>query len=200
MLTRKQLEDLGLEKDAVDKVLDAHSADIGTLKTQLETAQQEAATHKAQLAHRAAQLETLKASTGDAEALQVQIAQLQADNKAKDEAHQAEMQALKVSAAVDAALTAAKAKNLKAVKALLDLEKAELGDDGTVKGLKDQLDKLTKAEDSKFLFDAGTKKPTVKGAAPAQSGVEDAGDGVDISKMSYEQLATFMAENPDVKI
>ena len=32
MLTRKQLEERGLEKDAVDKVLNAHSVDIGILK------------------------------------------------------------------------------------------------------------------------------------------------------------------------
>ena len=32
-MERKFLEDLGLEKEVIDKVLDAHSADIGKHKT-----------------------------------------------------------------------------------------------------------------------------------------------------------------------
>ena len=110
----------------------------------------------------------------------------------------AEIKQLKINSAVDAALTAAKAKNNKAVRALLDLDKAELADDGTVKGLGDQIKKLVGAEDSKFLFD--TQKKQFKGAVPGESGVEDPDGKVDTSKMTYEQLAAYMAENPDAKI
>ena len=73
---------------------------------------------------RDSQLETLKNSTGDVEALKKQITDLQADNKKKDEEHAAEVRQLKIDAAVDAALASAKAKNTTAVKALLkDLDK-----------------------------------------------------------------------------
>lgn len=146
------------------------------------------------------QLETLKNSTGDVEAMKQQIATLQADNKAKDEAHAAEIKQLKIDAAVDAALTGARAKNTTAVKALLkDLDKAELGEDGTIKGLAEQIEALQKSDE--YLFEAKeTKKTQVKGAKPGESGNEDGDHGVDTSKMTYSELAAYMAEHPDAKI
>lgn len=145
------------------------------------------------------QLETLKNSTGDVEAMKQQIATLQADNKAKDEAHAAEIKQLKIDAAVDAALTGAKAKNITAVKALLkDLDKAELADDGTIKGLSEQIAALQKSDD--YLFEAKESKPKMKGAEPGEAGNEGGDKGVDTSKMTYTELAAYMAEHPDVKI
>lgn len=146
------------------------------------------------------QLETLKNSTGDVEAMKQQIATLQADNKAKDEAHAAEIKKMKVDAAVEAALTGARAKNTTAVKALLkDLDKAEIGEDGTIKGLAEQIEALQKSDE--YLFEAKeTKKTQVKGAKPGESGNEDGDHGVDTSKMTYSELAAYMAEHPDAKI
>ena len=145
------------------------------------------------------QLETLKKSTGDNEALKKQIEDLQADNKAKDEAHAAEIRQLKVDAAVDTALTGAKAKNLVAVKALLkDMDKAELAEDGTIKGLADQIAALQKSDS--YLFDAKDSKKQMKGAKPGEAGNEDGDKGVDTSKMTYSELAAYLAENPDAKI
>lgn len=146
------------------------------------------------------QLETLKNSTGDVEAMKQQIATLQADNKAKDEAHAAEIKQLKIDAAVDAALTGARAKNTTAVKALLkDLDKAEIGEDGTIKGLAEQIEALQKSDE--YLFEAKeTKKTQVKGAKPGESGNEDGDHGVDTSKMTYSELAAYMVEHPDAKI
>ena len=149
---------------------------------------------------RDSQLETLKNSTGDVEAMKKQIETLQADNKAKDEAHAAEIKQLKVDAAIDSALTGANAKNNIAVRALLkDLDKAELADDGTIKGLAEQIEALQKSDS--YLFEAKeTKKTKVKGAEPGESGNDDGDKGVDTSKMSYSELAAYLAENPDAKI
>ena len=147
---------------------------------------------------RDSQLETLKNSTGDVDAMKKQIETLQADNKAKDEAHAAEIHNLKVNAAIDAALTGANAKNLVAVKALLkDMDKAELDADGSIKGLADQIAALQKSD--AYLFEAKESKK-MKGAKPGEAGNEDGDKGVDTSKMTYSELAAFMAENPDAKI
>lgn len=206
-MKRKFLEDMGLEKEQVDKILDENSQDIGKAKGDLEkvqsdltAAQQEITTLKGQVADRDSQLETLKNSTGDVEAMKQQIATLQSENKAKDDAHAAEIKQLKIDNAVTSALTGAKAKNVTAVKALLkDLDKAELADDGTIKGLAEQIEALQKSD--AYLFDAtNTKKTKVKGAEPGESG-NDEGDGkVDTSKMTYSELAAYLAENPDAKI
>jgi hypothetical protein len=98
------------------------------------------------------QIETLKKSVGDNEDLKKQIETLQADNKAQADAHAKEMQQLKVDAAVEKALTDSGALNIKATKALLELTDAKLSDDGTVKGLAEQIEKLKGDEGSKFMF------------------------------------------------
>lgn len=204
-MKRKFLEDMGLEKEQVDKILDENSQDIGKAKgdfdkvqADLVEANKEIETLKGQVADRDGQLETLKNSTGDVAELKNQIETLQKDNKAKDEAHAAEIKQLKIDSAIESALTGAKAKNNTAVKALLkDLDKAELDADGTIKGLAEQIEALQKSD--AYLFDSTTSKKTkVKGAEPGESGDDD--KGVDTSKMSYSELAAYLAENPDAKI
>lgn len=206
-MKRKFLEDMGLEKEQVDKILDENSQDIGKAKgdsekiqKDLDAANAEVESLKGQISDRDKPLETLKNSTGDVEGMKQEIAKLQADNKAKDDAHAAEIKQLKIDAAIDSALTGAKAKNNTAVKALLkDLDKAELAEDGTIKGLAEQIEALQKSD--AYLFDITTKKQTqVKGAKPGESGNEDGDHGVDTSKMTYSELAAYMAEHPDAKI
>lgn len=206
-MKRKFLEDMGLEKEQVDKILDENSQDIGKAKgdsekiqKDLDAANAEVESLKGQISDRDKQLETLKNSTGDVEAMKKQIATLQADNKAKDDAHAAEIKKMKVDAAVDAALTSSGAINTKAVVPFLkDLDKAELAEDGTVKGLAEQIEALIKADDTKFLFTA-KKKTQVKGAKPGESGNDDGDHEVDTSKMTYSELAAYMAEHPDAEI
>ena len=146
------------------------------------------------------QLETLKNSTGDVETLKKQIEDLQADNKAKDEAHAAEIKQLKIDSAIDVALGDAKAKNKVAVKALLkEIDKAEMDADGNIKGLAEQIAALQKSDS--YLFDANEPtKPNVKGAKPGESGNEGGDKGVDTSKMTYSELTAYLAENPDATI
>ena len=155
------------------------------------------------LKERDEQLETLKNSTGDVAGLKKEIEKLQTENGKKDEKHAAEIKALKIQTALDAALTAAKAKNVKAVTALLDLDDADLAKDGTIKGLDSQIKKLVESEDTSFLFDpAETEptKPTVKGAKPAEVGTKTPDGKIDFSKMSYEELAAYMEANPNAVI
>ena len=144
------------------------------------------------------QLETLKNSTGDVEAMKKQIEDLQKANKDAADAHAAEIKQMKIDSAVESAITGAKGKNAKAIKALLNLENAELADDGTIKGLAEQLEAIQKSDS--YLFDAKETKKQFKGAAPGESGNEDGDKGVDTSKMSYSELAAYLAENPDAKI
>ena len=61
---------------------------------------------------------------------------------------------MKLDNAVDIALNGFKAKNAKAVRALLDLKEAKVGDDGKVAGLDEQLQKLQ--ESDPYLFNTGT--------------------------------------------
>lgn len=142
------------------------------------------------------QLGALQKESGDVQSLKDKIQELENTAKEAEKTHAAEIQTLKINNAVDAALIGAKALNTKAVKALLNLEGAELDADGSVKGLADQIKALQTAEDSKMLFGSST----MKGAKAGESGNEDGDKGVDTSKMTYSELAAYMAEHPDAKI
>lgn len=118
------------------------------------------------------QLADLKSAEGDAEALKKQIATLQADNKKAAEQYAADLKNVRINAAVDAALTTARAKNVKAVRALLDLTDANIDDKGVVAGLNEKIKALATGADTSFLFD---ESPGIKGAQPAQSGGHNQG-------------------------
>ena len=201
-MKKDEFEKLGLDEATAKKCEAASTEELkGYLpKVRFDEVNNDKKKLELDIRERDGQLETLKNSTGDIEGLKKQIETLQADNKTKDEKHAAEIKQLKVEAAVESALTGAKAKNAKAVRALLDLdfEKIKVKEDGTLEGLTldDQIKKLQGAEDSKFLFDAQDKKTKMKGANPGDPGKEDPDNKVDISKMSYEELSAYAEENP----
>ena len=180
-MNKEKLIEMGLTEElatSVMKELDGNyvpKARFNEVNTELKQA-------KDQVKERDSQLEILKKNVGDSEELKKQIEALQNDNKTKDEAHAAEIKQIKIDAAVDKALADAKAKNPKAVKALLDLAKAEISDDGTIKGLDAQIKTLSEAEDSKFLFDTdNTQNKNSKGFVPGQKK-----DGVPGASSEYE--------------
>jgi len=117
---------------------------------------------EADIDERDKQLEQLKNAAGNSEELKAQIEQLQAENQKAAEEWQAKMAQMQLDYAIDKALTAAKAKNAKAVKALLDMEKVKL-DGEQLLGLNDQLKAIKESDpylfgDSKKIGD-GTNPP-----------------------------------------
>ena len=208
-MTRKQLEDLGLTKEQADSVMKINGDDIenakGTAATEIKNLQTEVDGLKTQVGDRDKQLETLKASAGDNADLKKQIEDLQTENATTKANHESELNQLKIDFAVEKALTGAKAKNIKAVKALLELNDAKLDKDGNVKGLAEQIEKLTSGDDTKFLFEAQKQtkqQQNFKGFQPGASGGQKPGEGekVDFSKMSYDELTAYMEANPDAQI
>ncbi len=205
-MKRTELEALGLSKEQIDNVMTMNGTDIENAKkvatAETESLQNQIDSLQMTLKERNKQLEDLQKSTGNVDDLKQQIATLQADNKAKDEEHAKELMQLKVDTAVEKALTGANAKNIKAVRALLDLTDAKLDKDGNVKGLSEQIEKLTTGEDTKFLFDAPLQKQqqTFKGFQPGASAQQKPGTEVDTSKMNYDELCAYLAENPDAKL
>lgn len=169
-MTKEQAKALGLDDAAAEKVA-AESA--RELKEYVKKSDYDAANAaKAQLekdvATRDTQIEQLKKS--DPEKLQQTIDKLQEDNTNNKAAYEKQLKAQKVDSAVQLALASSGALNAKAVRALLDVdaEKAEFAEDGTLKGLSDQIKKLQGAEDSKMLFKAADSKPVFKGFKPAE--------------------------------
>lgn len=199
-MTKEKLLEWGLTEEQANKVMESLNGSFVT-KSRFNEVNTELQNARKTIGERDRQLEELKESTGDTQALQNQITKLQADNANQKETHEAEIKALKVANAVDMALTNAKAKNNTAVKALLTafLEKAELADDGTVKGLDDEIGKLVKGSDTAFLFDtaAGTK---FKGARAAERG-DSSGQGEmtleKFRKLNPVERHTYAIEHPE---
>ena len=197
-MKRAELEALGLTKEQIDEVMDKNGKDVETAKGSLAAVTAERDNLKTTVAERDKQLEGLKVSAGDAEKLKKQIGDLQAENKEKDKAHAEELRRLKIENAVAAAITAAKGKNAKAIRALLELEKAELAEDGTVKGLAEQMEKLRKAEDSKFLFDS--ERRILKGTKPAEASdpIEPGLTKEQFQRMGYKERLELFNNDPEL--
>ena len=152
-MTKQELVALGLSEEAADKVLKEHVPydrfkQVNDDKKALE----------GQVTERDKAITDLNTKVKAGEGAEKSIANLQDQLKAKDAA----VLSARKDAAVQVALTQAKAKNAKAVKALLDADKLELQDDGSVKGLKEALEGLQKSD--AYLFEPA------KGASSQSSG------------------------------
>jgi hypothetical protein len=169
-MKKEDLVKLGLDEATATKVAEASNEELKGFipKTRFDEVNESKKQLEKDVASRDVQLETLKNSTGDVEVLKKSITDLQTQNATDKANHEALMKKFQIDNAVEKALTGAKAKNIKAVKALLDLEKAEL-DGENIKGLEDQLKKLQEGEDSKFLFDITPGKQQFKGFKPGES-------------------------------
>lgn len=153
-MKREDLKVLELSDEVIDKVMALHGAGIESHKSQLTTAQAEVETLKAQLTEAGATIESFKAMKPDelkaaADEYKVKLEQAQTESASQ-------LAALKFDHALDGALAAAKAKNTKAVQALLSRDALKLNDDGSILGLKEQLEKIKSEND--YLF-ADTKEP-----------------------------------------
>lgn len=138
---------------------------------------------ESQVAERDKQLTALKEQAKGNETLQAKIEELQAANTKQKADYEGQIDQMKVDSALKASLTAAHAKNAAAVKAMLGMEKYELADDGTIKGLDDALAKVKK--ENPWAFEEESKKPTFtfSGFHPGESA-----DG-DTKKTSKEAAA-----------
>lgn len=202
-MKKEQFVELGLDEEIAKKCEAASEKELKDYVpySRFKEVVDEKNTLKTTITERDTQLEELKNSNSDVESLKTTIETLQADNKAKDEVHANEIYNLKLSNAVDAAIGGVKGKNSIAIKALLNLKDAKIDEDGTVKGLNEQLEAIKKSDS--YLFDTEVKKATRKGVTPGEGstdGNEGSTGGIDISKMTYTELAAYMAENPEVTI
>ena len=153
-MERKFLKDLGLADDVIEKVMAENGKDIEGLKSAGEASKTTIADLQKQLGDRDKQLETLKKSSGDNEAFQKQIADLQAANKTAKADYDANLKKVTLGNKIELALLGAKAKNTKAVRALLDESKISLDGENVI-GLEDQIKAIQKSDPDFF----GDKKP-----------------------------------------
>jgi predicted RNase H-like nuclease (RuvC/YqgF family) len=129
-------------------------------KSELDTANNSIKDYKKQLKDRDKQLEDLKEKAKGNEELTAEIEKLKEENKNAAKDYEAKIEKLNFDTKLDKALAAAKAKNPKTVKALLNIENLKLDGEDII-GLKEQLDGLK--ESDAYLFEEDNTKGNPKG-------------------------------------
>lgn len=161
-MKRDFLKNLGIEdKEVIDKILDENSADIGRAKGSADELKSQITQLQTQLNDKTNEFNTLKESTKDYDSLKETITQLRNDKTQLTDQLNSEVSKIQKTHAIESSVREAKAKNVKAVLALLDMEKITY-ENGELSGISEQLETLKSGEDTSFLF-GDTQEPLPSG-------------------------------------
>lgn len=191
-MKKEDLVALGLTEEQADSVIKG----FGTMvpKSRLDDKIQEAKDYKEQLEARDKQLAELEPKAAGNEALLQQIQKLQDDNKKAQTDYEEKLSQQSYNFALESALSGAKVKNAKAVKALLDSEKIKLDGD-KLTGLEEQLEAL-KTSDA-YLFEAAEEKKPTFSTKPMPKGDKFTKEEIMAIKDSSQRIQAIQ-ENPDL--
>lgn len=168
-MNKQELVALGLTEEAADKVLKEHVP-----YERFKQVVDERDSHKALVAERDKSIADLQSKIKAGEDAAESIANLQKQLEIRD----AEVASIRKNAAIQIELAKVKAKNPKAVTALLDVEKFELQEDGSIKGMKEGIEALQKSDP--YLFDTqpntDTQQQPTSGFNPPAGGHVESGD------------------------
>ncbi len=188
-MQRKFLEDLGLEKEIIDKIMDENGSDLEKTKAKLEA---ERDNYKSQL--ETAQ-DALKEFDGiDVKDLQGKINTLTNDLSEKEKEYQQKIADMEFNSVLDGAISSSGAKNAKAVKALLDLD--------SLKASKNQADDISRAleavkTDNDYMFES---KEPIKNPVRETNNPDITKAGItkeSFAKMGYAERLNLKRSNPE---
>lgn len=184
-MNKDDLKKLGIEdENVIQQIIVLHGKDIEQHKSALTTTQSELEAMKRQYSEASQTIEGFRKLDVDG------IKKAADEWKAKAEQAQADAQAqiskIKFDTALIGSLSAAKARNAKAVQALLNLADLKLAEDGSIIGLNEQLEQVKK--DNPYLFD--TEEPPVPQIIAGGSGKAAVNDTVVIAARKAAGLKT----------
>ncbi|WP_281829477.1 phage scaffolding protein [Lactobacillus amylolyticus] len=198
--TREFLKGLGIEGDNLEKIMAEYGkshTESADLQKKVADLTEQNSSLQAQIDDRDKQLTEIKRSAGDNEELKNKIKSLQDANKQAAEDYQAKLAEQSKESKIELALRDAKAKNPKAVKALLDLSKVSVDGDNLI-GFNEQIEKIK--ETDAYLFqkedDEQNKKPpiTITGTGNPNGG----GKPKAVADMSYSEMVEAAKQNPEM--
>jgi chromosome segregation ATPase len=161
-MNREELKAIGLSDEQIEKVMASHGKIVNATKDKLEAVTTERNDLKTQLDDRDKQLEELGKRAKDNEELTAEIERLKDENKKATKELQDKLDQQAFDFALEKTLAAQKARNPKAVKALLNTEAIKLDGDKLL-GLEEQLTALKESDG--YLF--GEDQPAgLKGRDP----------------------------------
>lgn len=195
-MKKEDLIALGLTEEQAEAVIKSHTEELTAAK---KTARQEGENFAKSAYEKSAsestaklteELESVKAAASKSAAELEELKKKYADDTA---ALKADRDGLEKNYLIDSALTARQAKNLKAAKALLDLDKVSLKD-GKLEGLEEQLEAVVK--ENGYMFGASESVPQFMKSTQNPSGL----DGAEGKGLTYSQMMAIKAQNPNAEI
>lgn len=193
------LKGLNLSQEVIDKIMAENGKDIAVEQKKAEKITQERDGYKLKAESLETQVNDANAEIQKFKDMDIDGIKKAADDwketaeKAKADADK-QISQMKFDYALSAALTGAKAKNAKAVKALLDMDGLKFND-GKIVGLDEQLAQIK--ADNDYLFESDEPAPEfVKGTNGGSGSV----GGKKPSEMTYTELCDYMAQNPGAEI
>lgn len=151
-MKREFLKNLGIEdKDIIDKILDENSSDIGRAKGELDSYKDKVKDLEDKLSTKDGEIADLTKKVGDTKTLTDKITQLETDKTNLTTELNTKVSQIQKDHAIEGKIRDAKGKNIKAIKALLDMDKITY-ENNELGGIDDQLTALASAEDSSMLF------------------------------------------------
>ena len=193
------LKSLNLSQEVIDKIMAENGKDIAVEQKKAEKVIQERDSYKLKAESLETQVNDANTEIQKFKDIDIDGIKKAADDwketaeKAKADADK-QISQMKFDYALSAALTGAKAKNAKAVKALLDMDGLKFND-GKIVGLDEQLAQIK--ADNDYLFESDEPAPEfVKGTNGGSGSV----GGKKPSEMTYTELCDYMAQNPGAEI
>ena len=186
-MQRKFLEDLGLEKEVIDKIMTENGNDVNNAKSKLEA---ERDNYKSQL--ETAQTALKEFEGVDVKELNGKISTLTADLEKKESEYQAKIADMEFNSVIDAAISGSKAKNSKAVKALLDLETLKSSKNQS-EDIKSALEKIKSENDYLFESTEPIKNPVAPTNNPSVTGITKEA----FNKMGYAERLKLKQTDPE---
>lgn len=165
-MTKKELMNRGLSEEHADLVVEMLKDSFVPLY-RFNEINDKMKTYKSQLDEKIEENKTLSSKVGDTEKLNKEIQDLKDANAKATTEHTSAIASIKKSNAIEGVLRDKKAKNVTAVKALLDLDKITYEND-KLEGLDDQIKTLMESDSSKFMFEAAPAF-NPKGTQPGQA-------------------------------
>ena len=156
------LKNLGLDQDAIDQVMAENGKDVNKVRARLDAANEELEALKASVAPKDVRIKELEAKAAQLDDVQTKYDALVASSAQQKSDYESQIAGMKRDAVIDGKLRDAGAKNVKAVKALLDMGNENWDE---------QIAALKAGEDTSFMF--GPKEtpatPPPSGSKPAPS-------------------------------
>lgn len=165
--TREELRGIGIDDDKIENIMSLHGQEIQSFKekvsqkdSKLKELQTTVDSYKEDNEQKDNELKDLQEKAKNGDDLQQTISDLRKANQEKEEQRQKEVKELNFNHSLENKLRDVGARNVKAVRALLDSENLKFNDEeNEVIGLQDQLEKLRESDSYLFADSTNSDDP-----------------------------------------